>query len=164
MAAPLGHRNIAEQAEIAAAGHGVARDRGGGAGVLQADLVGAELQRPFAGPLLARGHAEDALVKGARRIDVVHAEDDVVEGGDRKARVAHAKTPISASAPAVLRNSHMIWRPLRSAALLRTVASQPPPTTATTARGVPGQATVPEPTSITPADAWTANMIARTTP
>src|SRR3546814_15345010 len=97
MAAPLGHRNIAEQAEIAAAGHGVARDRGGGAGVLQADLVGAELQRPFAGPLLARGHAEDAIATRARRIDVVHAEDDVVEGVARKARDAPAKPPRSAA-------------------------------------------------------------------
>src|SRR3546814_5496598 len=52
--------------------------------VCSSDLVFAELQRIFAGPFLARGHAQNALVEGARCGDVADAQHDMVETGDAK--------------------------------------------------------------------------------
>src|SRR4029079_5514291 len=57
------------------------------------------MQRPFAGPLLARLQAENLLVEAARRRDVFHAQHDVIERTNphglllRRRRRAIAQSP-----------------------------------------------------------------------
>ena len=90
----------------------IARDTVPGSGILQTDLVFAELQRIFAGPFLAHGHTEHMFIEGAGRNDVADTKHDMVQPGGGK-RVAHVHTnaPISAKMPAPLSAGHAIWRP-----------------------------------------------------
>src|SRR3546814_14417829 len=76
MHAPFGDRRIAEQAEIAAARHGIACDSRARRCVLQADLALADLQRIFSRPPLAAPHAQTAPVEIARRGDAPDPKND----------------------------------------------------------------------------------------
>lgn len=50
--------------------------------ILKADLVGAEMKRPFAGPLLSRFHAKYPFVKAAGALDVRDGKHDMVQRCD----------------------------------------------------------------------------------
>jgi hypothetical protein len=72
-------RSIGQQAEISAAGECIAGDAGRCKSILKADLVHAEMQGPFAGPLFPGLHIQDTLVKTAGGLNVVDTEHNVVE-------------------------------------------------------------------------------------
>lgn len=70
---------IRQNAEVSTSRHSVfgeIRDRHG---ILEADLVGSEVQRPFAGTLLPGLHAKRRLVKRDRTVNVSYTEDDMIK-------------------------------------------------------------------------------------